>query len=105
MIYQSKHQVQKLVYFLPQIGLLVLKKLSQLVTSTNQKIRIRIHVDDKINGFKENSIFGIGVLNFFGFRRFLCFVQNCLQTFCEACANTWVLCTFKNKNKKLLLQQ
>ena len=80
----------------PEVGLLVLKKLPQLVTGSHQEVGVRVHVDDEVDGLKEHSILGIGVLHFLGFGRLLGLVQDCLQTFCQSCTNTWILCKINN---------
>ena len=66
----------------PEVGLLVLKKLPQLVTGSHQEVGVRVHVDDEVDGLKEHSVLGVGVLHFLGFGRLLGLVQDRLQAFC-----------------------
>lgn len=61
-------------------------------------------VDDERNGFEENGILGVGVLNLLGLGRLLGFVQNSLQTFRQATPQCRVLCGqhWKDKMARLL---
>ncbi len=55
----------------------MLQKLPQLVTGSHQQSGVTIHVDDQVNRLKQHRVLGVGVLDFLGFGRLLCFVQDC----------------------------
>ena len=48
-------------------------------------------MNDQVDSLKQHSVFSVGMLNFLGFGRFLCFVENGLQAFRQPCAHAWVL--------------
>jgi len=48
---------------IPKVSLTVLKKLAQLVARSNQQVGVTVHVNDKIDCFKENCVLSIGMLH------------------------------------------
>ena len=55
-------------------------------------------VQYEVDGFREHSILCIGMLNLFGFARFLGFVQHCLQRLAQTSTNNRVICNKTREN-------
>lgn len=51
-----------------------------------------VMVDDEGDGFKQNGVLGVGVLDLLGLRRFLGFIEDGLQTLGETTSQRGVLC-------------
>lgn len=54
-----------------------------------------VMVDDEGDGFKQNGILCVGVLDLLGFGRLLGFVEDGLQTLCQATSQRCILCNNK----------
>lgn len=52
-------------------------------------------VDDEGDGFEQNGVLGVGVLDLLGLGRLLGFVEDGLQTLCETTPQRSVLCNTK----------
>lgn len=53
----------------------MLEELSELVTGAYQQVGVAVHVDDQVNGLKEDCVLGVGVLYFLRLRGLLGLVQ------------------------------
>ena len=49
-----------------------------------------LEVQDEVDGFKENTMFGIHVLDFLRLVRFLCLVDNGVKCFTQSGPHHWV---------------
>ena len=67
------------------------KKLSELITRPHQQVRFAVRVNDDTDGLEQNGILGVGMLNLFGFWRFLSFIQNTIETLVQSASDTGVL--------------
>ena len=84
----------------PEVGLLVLEELPQLVTGAHQEVGVGVHVDDEVDGLEEHGVLGVGVLHLLRLGRLLGLVQDSLQALRQPRANARVLCVIKKKRKE-----
>ena len=73
----------------------MLQELSQLVAGTDQQVWVTVHVNDEVDGLKQDSVLGVGVLHLLRLGWLLSFVQDGLETLRQTCAHARVLCEEK----------
>lgn len=60
-----------------------------------QDLHPPVMVDDERDGFEQNGVLCVGVLDLLGLGRLLGFIEDGLQTFCQATAQRSILCNNK----------
>ena len=76
---------------IPKISFTMLKKLAKLVACSDQQVGVTVHVDDKVDCFKQNCILSIGMLHFLRLWRLLCLVQYRLDALCKSVPDSRII--------------
>lgn len=74
---------------------MIFQEFNDQLKAFHRKYDQPVMVDDEGDGFEQNSVLGVGVLDLLGLGWLLGFVEDGLQTLCQTTSQRCILC--KNK--------